>query len=146
MQLSLAEDEGQYQFTANVTKIRGNHSFKFGADIRYAKNLRVPSDSHRAGELSFNRDNTGLVNAVGSSAIDGNEFATFLLGNVTGFSRYVSTSTDAAERQRRWFFYGQDSWRVTPKLTVNFGLRWELIFPETVNGKGNALSWILVPV
>ncbi len=30
----------------------------------------------------------------------------------------------------------QDSWRVTPKLTVNYGLRWELYFPETVNGKG----------
>lgn len=133
----LAEDEGQYQFTGNVTKIFNNHSFKFGADIRYAKNLRVPSDSHRSGELTFNTQNTGLINSVGGSAVNGLSFATFLLGDVTSFARYVSTSTDAAERQRRWFFYGQDSWRVTPKLTVNYGLRWELIFPETVNGKGN---------
>ena len=133
----LNEDEGQYQFTGNMTKVLGNHSFKFGADIRYAKNLRVPSDSHRAGELTFNTQNTGFVSAAGASAIDGLSFATFLLGDVTGFSRYVSTSTDAAERQRRWFFYGQDSFRVTPKLTVNYGLRWELVFPETVNAKGN---------
>ncbi|MDQ2898626.1 MAG: TonB-dependent receptor [Acidobacteriota bacterium] len=133
----LNEDEGQYQFTGNVTKVLGNHSFKFGADIRYAKNLRVPSDSHRAGELTFNTQNTGVVNAAGGSATDGLAFATFLLGDVTGFSRYVSTSTNAAERQRRWFFYGQDSFRVTPKLTINYGLRWELVFPETVNGKGN---------
>jgi hypothetical protein len=47
----LNQSEGQYQVTDNLSKIVGNHSFKFGADIRYAKNLRVPSDAHRAGEL-----------------------------------------------------------------------------------------------
>ena len=133
----LTENEGQYQFTSNTTKVLGNHTVKFGADIRYAKNLRVPSDSHRAGELSFDTQNTGVVNSIGNGAQGGLSFATFLLGDVTSFSRYVSTSTNAAERQRRWFFYGQDSYRVTPKLTVNVGLRWELIFPETVNAKGN---------
>ena len=133
----LTEEEGQYQFTDNITKISGNHTYKFGADIRYAKNLRVPSDSHRAGELTFNTQNTGFVSAVGAGATGGLSFATFMLGDVTGFARYVSTSTNAAEHQRRWFFYGQDSFRVTPKLTINYGLRWELIFPEEVNGAGN---------
>src|SRR5207302_8860893 len=52
-------------------------------------------------------------------------------------NRFVSTSLNAAERQKRWFFYGQDTYRVTPKFTFNYGLRWEIYFPETVNGKGN---------
>ena len=39
--------------------------------------------------------------------------------------------------QKRTFFYGQDTWRVTRNLTLNLGLRWELYFPESVNGKGN---------
>ena len=52
-------------------------------------------------------------------------------------SRYVSTSTNAAERQHRMFYYGEDSWRITPKLTLNYGLRWEVYFPEYVNGKGH---------
>jgi hypothetical protein len=133
----LTENEGQYQFTDNLSKIVGNHSFKFGADIRYAKNLRVPSDSHRAGELTFNLQNTGYIAPGSGSAQQGLAFATFMLGDVTTFNRYVSSSTDAAEHQRRWFFYGQDSWRVTPKLTVNYGVRWELVFPEEVNAAGN---------
>jgi hypothetical protein len=133
----LTQTETQYQFTDNVSKTVGNHTYKFGADIRYALNLRVPSDSHRAGELTFNTQNTGFVTSAGAGAIDGLSFATFLLGDVTQFKRYVSSSTDARERQKRWFFYGQDSWRVTPKLTINYGLRWELVFPETVNFLGN---------
>jgi outer membrane receptor protein involved in Fe transport len=119
----LLENENGYQFVNNWTKILGNHSFKFGADIRYATNLRVPSDRHRAGELSFRQARTGVA------------LATFLLGDVSSFTRYVSTSTDAQESQKRWFFYGQDTWRITPKLTFSYGLRWEIYFPEKVNGR-----------
>jgi Carboxypeptidase regulatory-like domain/TonB dependent receptor len=136
----LTEQEQQYQFTDNLSKVAGNHTFKVGADIRYALNLRVPSDSHRAGELTFDTQNTGFISAPGAGAQNGLAFATFLLGDVTHFARYVSTTTNAAERQRRWFFYGQDSWRATPKLTINIGLRWELIFPERVNEPGNGAA------
>ena len=70
-----------------------------------------------------------------NSGTGGNSFATFLLGDVTSFERFVSTSLNAAERQKRWFFYGQDSWRISPKFTMTYGLRWEIYFPESVNGK-----------
>ena len=133
----LRETEQQYQLTTNLTKIHGNHSLKFGADLRYALNLRVPSDAHRSGELHFRNGFTGYIPSAGAGAQQGIGFATFLLGETSDFQRYVGTSTTAAERQRRFFFYGQDQWRVTPKLTVNYGLRWEMIFPETVNDKGN---------
>ena len=124
----LDEEEQQWQWVNNWTNIRGNHTLKFGADIRYAQNLRVPSDRHRAGELTFH--NEGTEGPTGG----GLGLATFLLGDVNFFSRYISKSTDAAERQKRWFFYGQDTWRVTPKLSVNYGLRWEIYFPQTVTG------------
>ncbi|MGB8325525.1 MAG: carboxypeptidase regulatory-like domain-containing protein [Candidatus Acidiferrum sp.] len=127
----LTESEQQFQFVNNWTVIKGNHQIKFGADIRYAMNLRVPSDANRTGILNFDAGGTSNGGAGGLS------LATFLLGDVTSFQRFVSTSLTAAERQKRWFFYGQDSWRITSKLTFNYGLRWEIYFPESVNGKGN---------
>jgi len=60
-----------------------------------------------------------------------------MLGQATNFGRYYSTSTNAKEFQKRTFFYGQDTWRLTHALTLNLGLRWELYFPESVNGPGN---------
>src|SRR3989441_11045536 len=127
----LTEKEDQFQVVNNWTRIQGNHQIKFGADIRYAKNLRVPSDANRTGDMNFNSGDTALA------GVGGLDLATFLLGDVTSFNRFVSTSLNAAERQKRWFFYGQDTWRMTSKLTFNYGLRWEIYFPETVNGKGN---------
>ena len=136
----LIERERQYQWVANITKIHGNHQFKFGGDVRYAQNLRVPSDSNRTGVYAFSHLNTSGGVQDGSPGLatgqGGLDFATFLLGDVTNLGRYVSTSTNAAERQHRMFYYGQDTWRITPKLTLNYGLRWEVYFPEYVNGKG----------
>ena len=133
----LTQSERQIQFVDNVTKIHGNHSFKFGADLRYALNLRVPSDSHRAGELYFSNNYTGYVASPGAGVVDGLGMASFLLGGVNNFNRYVSSSTDAEERQKRLFWYGQDTWRVNSKLTATIGVRWEMVFPESVNAAGN---------
>ena len=126
--------EQEFDFVNNWTKIVSNHSVKVGADFRYIMQLRVPSDQNRAGMLTFVRGRTASADAVGSAG--GLGVATMLLGDVTNFTRFVSSTADAAERQKRMFFYVQDSWRVTPKLTLNFGVRWEDYFPETVNGKG----------
>ncbi|HLZ12084.1 MAG TPA: carboxypeptidase regulatory-like domain-containing protein [Candidatus Acidoferrum sp.] len=127
----LTESEQQFQFVNNWTRTQGNHTIKFGADIRYAENLRVPSDASRTGLLNFD---SGATSDGGNGGL---ALATFLLGDVTSFQRFVSTSLNAAERQKRWFFYGQDSWRVSQKFTLTYGLRWEIYFPESVNGKDN---------
>ncbi|MEJ7709692.1 MAG: hypothetical protein WKF84_07480 [Pyrinomonadaceae bacterium] len=128
----LTQEEDQYQVVTNLTKTAGNHTLKFGVDVRRAFNLRVPSDAHRAGELSVNNGPT--------QGVDGNGLglATFLLGEVTNFRRYYSQQTNAAERQWRHFYYGQDTWRVTPKLTIAYGLRLDVINPQEINEAGNA--------
>ena len=126
----LEQDENQLQFVGNITKLKGGHTFKAGVDVRRAHNLRVPSDAHRSGQLTFAPDRTrGVDGGLG--------IATFLLGDVTSFGRFVSTSTDARERQWRHFYYAQDTWRAKDKLTLNYGLRLDVINPQTVNEPGN---------
>jgi hypothetical protein len=84
-----------------------------------------------------------LGQPANGGAIDGLGLATFLLGDTSSFGRYVSSSTNAQERQKRFFWYGQDEWRVTPKLTATLGVRWEMVFPESVNAPGTARRWTL---
>jgi hypothetical protein len=136
----LTEREDQFQFVNNWTKTKGNHIFKFGADIRYARNLRIPSDNNRTGEYNFSPQETSNQNPPADTATGGLDIASFLLGDVSSMARYVTNPAltninNAAERQKRWFFYGQDTFRLTSKLTLNYGLRWEIYFPESVLAK-----------
>jgi hypothetical protein len=129
----LTEKEQGIQFVNNWTKLKGNHQFKFGVDLRHATNLRIPSDANRTGILSFNHHGTS------NDGTGGLDLATFLFGETTAFNRYVGSATElnSIETQNRYFIYAQDTWRATQKLTVNYGLRWEFYTPEYVNGKGN---------
>jgi len=88
----LIENEHQYQFVNNWTKIAGNHAMKFGVDLRFAHNLRFPSDANRTGQLVFNHKETSLFDPVTGSNTGGLDLASFLLGDVSHFERFASTS------------------------------------------------------
>lgn len=135
----LNEDEKQIQFVNNWTKIYKNHQFKFGLDVRLAMNIRDASDLNRTGVFSFTPKTTSGDTGGGLS------LATFLLGDVSQFQRYVIRDNHfASEHQKRDFAYVQDTWRVTPKLTLSLGMRWDDIFPETVTqaGKGGVTNLV----
>jgi Carboxypeptidase regulatory-like domain/TonB dependent receptor len=131
----LIERMQQFQFASNWTWVKGKHTIKFGPDIKRLQNLRVPSDIHRSGDIYFSPQFTEGENGPGLG------MASYLLGYASNMARYVSDSTDAGERQWRNFFYGEDSWRATSKLTLNFGVRWEIYYPQTVTGKDQG-GWI----
>ncbi len=130
------QQTSQYQFVNNWSHQMGNHNLKFGADYRYGKNhsVSVASNALRSGTYFFSSPRTsGSSNGVTSAGLG---FATFLLGDATTFWRTQTANTDAATRQNRFFTYAQDQWHATPKLTINYGLRWELYTPESVTAKG----------
>ncbi len=125
----LREREQQFQFVNNWTQSAGQHIIKWGADLRFLQNYRLASDRPRTGFFSFAPNATGLG------------LATFLIGDVTTFERYFSSSVaaNAGEHQKRFGLYGQDTWRITSRLSLNYGLRWEIYFPQTVTGGGGFL-------
>ena len=137
------ENEKQVQIVNNWTKVSGNHTTKFGADVRRAFNMRSASDRHRSGQLDFNAARTqGPLTATTTGG--GTGMASFMLGDVFQMQRFVggSLADNARERQNRMFFFVQDTWKVNRKLTLNYGIRWEIYKPQTVNlpGKGGDVS------
>ena len=127
----LDEDEKQLQLVGNLTKLFRATTRSSSASTSGARGTcGCRAISHRSGELTFNVDRTRGPNGGGLG------LATFLLGDVTHFGRYASPFTDAGERQWRHFYYAQDTWRATQKLTLNYGLRLDVINPQTVSGDG----------
>ena len=127
------QTESQFQGVNNWTRIQGNHAIKFGADVRYALNHLVGVNNNNLLSGAFQFQNT----VTASTGSQGLGYASFLLGDVSTFSQTDIQNTNASERQKRDFVYAQDTWRLTQKVTLDYGLRWELYWPETVNGKGN---------
>ncbi len=126
------ETEDQYQGANNWTHVHGNHQIKFGGDFRYAtlNVIGLNNNEVRSGNFSFASSTT----AGGTSS--GLGFASFVLGDVNSMNRTVTENTTAATHQYRVFSYAQDTWRATHRLTINYGVRWELFYPEAVNGTG----------
>ncbi len=121
----LNQREFVFQIVNNWTKISGNHNFKWGTDIRRAQNKRIPSDNKRNGAFNFGPS----VTAISGVANSGLGPATFLLGLPSAFIRFVQNSDiEPEDMQWRMFYFAQDTWRVTPKLTLSFGLRWDTWF------------------
>ncbi len=72
---------------------------------------------------------SGLPTGSVQNANTGNSFASLYLGNVNSASFTQLSFVDTAARMRNLSLYAQDDWRITPKITVNLGLRWDFYPP-----------------
>ena len=131
------EEISQYQFVNNWSHTIGNHNIKFGIDYRYGKAhlVSVESNALRSGTYFAHAARTSGVDAEGNQS-PGLGFGTFLLGDATTFWRTETANVAAQSRQSRIFSYVQDQWRATQKLSINYGVRWEIYTPETVTASG----------
>jgi len=107
-----------YQFLDNVTVSRGKHTYKLGGDLRYLTALYTSVfDTLWLGRYNF----TGSV--IGSTIQ--NPFAAFLQGVPSSDTIATVLYPDTNAYGKAYAFYAQDDWKITPRLTLNYGLRWE---------------------
>jgi hypothetical protein len=105
--------QNTYQALDNYSKVMGRHTMKFGGDTRYTWQIWKNLGSN--GAYGFNGNETGI------------DFADYLIGA----PNYYQQGQGYPSNGRNFYLggYGQDSWRVRPNLTLNYGLRYEIATP-----------------
>jgi hypothetical protein len=124
--LPTKEYSNVWDFIQNVSISRGTHSFKFGGEIKPIQFpfFQVP---YPHGEMNFSRVETAEPIPGTPSATTGDSFASFLLGAID--NGQISTTNFISSTRQSYDVFAQDDWKVTPKLTINYGLRYELWSP-----------------
>jgi hypothetical protein len=112
-----------WEFVDNVTLIRNKHTIKLGADI-YLIQADLFQTANSVGEFDFD---SRFTSNQGTGGIG---LASFLLGDYEDAGRASMTVTPSA-RTKQLFFFGQDDYKVTPNLTLNLGLRYEIYTAPT---------------
>jgi len=123
---SSTDASDSWSLQPNVNWVRGRHLLKIGAEFRlYNQNNIGPG--YASGNYSFDKG-WSQRDARRGDATSGNEFATFLLGYPSG--GYVDRNINPAVSWRYYSGYVQDDWKVTPRLTLNLGVRWDYEAPS----------------
>ncbi len=129
--LIMDRQEGVHQFSGSMTKTMGGHTIKAGAETRHNW-LDYAQPGYPQGHFSFGQQTTSQDLSSGNS-LQGSAFASFLLGWGNGSDYHLDPKV--FNRAKYWGFFVQDDWKLTPKLTLNLGLRYEFDLPryETQN-------------
>ena len=124
--------DDNYQPSLSATKVWGNHLAKFGVELRKDEfNIYNPGGTGNSGWFTGNYTFTGeITSATHTGGNPVNALADFLLGDIKT-SGYALPQPPAGRRNYNLGIFAQDDWKVTHKLTLNLGLRWEYESPMT---------------
>ena len=114
------EQQHSYVFTDNLSWIHGRHAAKFGAELRFEQ-FTIYQPASPRGDMSFGNDFTDNPASPGSG---GEAIATFLLGIPDGGD--ITSLHNVVYNRQIYAIYGLDDIKVTPRFTLNLGLRYEL--------------------
>jgi hypothetical protein len=111
-------------FNASMTWVKGNHTYKFGSEFR-TEGYPPISDGNTLGVYNFAANETGqpFQNVAVAGSNVGFGYASFLLGQVDNTS--ISRPTHPRMGKKQLGIYVQDSWKITRKLTLDYGLRYD---------------------
>ena len=115
-------DTPSWQISDDLTLVRGSHQFAFGGNYASWKSLSL-ANVRSPGQFTVDGTITGLG------------LADFMVGRL-GTNGFVQAAPNTLDMEQKSLgLYAQDTWRVGPRLTLNYGLRWEPFFPQQlVNG------------
>lgn len=130
---SLPWDRGEktYIGAGILTKLWGNHSLKFGEEIRHNRDLllQIQDQGGVRGQFSFNGGRTAIPSDTLAQNGIANAFASFLLDVPSGYSRDIKVIDQPGTKHYAFFTFAQDTWQATKKLTLILGLRHEYYTP-----------------
>lgn len=113
---------------ADLTKVFSKHTLKTGVEYRKLF-MNFTQHGQPSGQYSFGNNWTQRVVGAANSTTQGNGISSFLLGMLA--SGTISHTFAAATASDYWGIYLQDDWKLTSKLTLNIGLRWDTDLPRT---------------
>ncbi len=125
----LPQTGNTYQFSDNYSRVMGTHSMKFGADFRIQKFDQFLYYNIN-GDFSF--QNGGSNNSLDPAAANADAYPDYFLGVPTSYSQGAAQAEDLTNYGL--YLFAQDSWKIRPNVTLNYGLRWELNTPYVDSG------------
>ena len=118
-----------YMVSDGFSKVMGRHTLKFGGEFRY---LQVNERNLASQDGAFNFD----------GSVTGVDFADYLIGAPRGQGGYSQAALQLLDSRTRYGgAYAQDTWKATPNLTLNLGLRWEVSMPW-YDTQGKIQTWV----
>lgn len=132
--LPTTQDDKRWQIADALSVIRGQHTFKFGADLNFVKAGQAFGFNQFGAFFLAGSDVNAHLDILSAGGAIANRFDD---RSVT-YSRQIGNLL-ADMSMQQIAFYGQDSWRINNKLTLDFGLRWEGQYNPTAEANNNAV-------
>ena len=133
--------DNQFVSGANLSWTRGKHNLRGGMEWNHTQlnHFQPQGGSFQTARGSF-LFNGNVTSLQGTTPTYFNAVADFLLGLPSETGKAYQTATPNALRWNQWAWYARDQWQVTPKLTLNLGVRWEY-YPFGYSDNGKGLRW-----
>jgi len=115
----------EYVLNSTFTWVRGRHTMEFGGEYRNIAYSYKSNVGNGSGTFNFTTLNTGLLGVA-----SGSDMASFLLGDVGSASEGYYSLPSYYPRADSWAGFFSDTWKVSPKLSFNYGVRWDMNRPS----------------